>query len=159
MRHQGAAAGSQFDQSQHGWRTDRLPYRRRPQPEQFAEHLAHLGRGDEIALAHERIARNVIAVLGMRQAQLHVTPDRHRPGRLDELLDFGLERRIFAHGLPSIGFGIWFDMVRRHATTIMIAPAMIIGTDNSMPMVSPPHKNPSCGSGSRKNSPTMRPRP
>jgi hypothetical protein len=33
---------------------------------------------------------------------------------------------------------------------------MIIGTDNSIPMVSPPHKNPSCGSGSRKNSLAMR---
>ena len=39
--------------------------------EQFAEHLADLGRGGEIALAAERIARHVVAVLGMRQAQLH----------------------------------------------------------------------------------------
>ena len=36
---------------------------------------------------------------------------------------------------------------------------MIIGTDNSIPMVSPPHKNPSCGSGSRKNSPVIRANP
>ena len=31
-------------------------------------------------------------------------------------------------------------------------PARISGTDSSMPMVRPPHRNPSCGSGSRKNS-------
>ncbi len=80
IRHHGAAAGSELDQPQQRWRIDRLPYRRRPQPEQFAEHLAHFGRGGEVALASQRIARNIIAVLGMRQAQFHVAPDRHRPG-------------------------------------------------------------------------------
>src|SRR5205807_8551130 len=56
----GAAAGPKFDQSQQRWRAHRLPHRGHPQPEQFAEHLAHLGRGREIALASQRIARNVI---------------------------------------------------------------------------------------------------
>jgi len=78
IRHHGAAAGAEFDQPQHRRRPDCLPYRSRPQTEQFAEHLADLGRGGEIALAAERIARHVIAVLGMHQAQLHVSPDRHR---------------------------------------------------------------------------------
>jgi hypothetical protein len=32
-------------------RAHRLPHRRRPQPEQLAEHLADFGRGGEIALA------------------------------------------------------------------------------------------------------------
>ena len=35
-------------------------------------------------------------------------------------------------------------------------PASIIGSDSSMPMVSPPQRKPSCGSGSRKNSQTKR---
>ena len=59
----------------------------------------------------------------------------------------------------EIGFCICSGALRRHAITIRMAPAMIIGTDSSIPMVSPPHKNPSCGSGSRKNSPVMRARP
>ena len=100
VRHHGAAAGPELDQPQHRRRADRFPNRCRPQAEQFAEHLAHFGCGNEIALATQRIARHVIAVLGMRQAQLHISPHRHRTGRFDQLLDLGLQRRIFGHGLP-----------------------------------------------------------
>jgi hypothetical protein len=90
--HHGAAAGSEFDQPQHRRRTDRLPDRGGPQTEQFTEHLADFGRGGEIALASQRIARHVIAVLRMHQAQFHVAPDRHRPGRFDQLPDLGVQR-------------------------------------------------------------------
>ena len=41
--------------------------------------------------------------------------------------------------------GAW----RRH---MMARPASISGSDSSMPMVSPPQRKPSCGSGSRKSS-------
>ena len=40
-----------------------LPGRGGPQPDQLAEHLADLRRGDEVALGAERIARHVVAVL------------------------------------------------------------------------------------------------
>ena len=46
--------------------------------------------------------------------------------------------------------------LRRHAAMMNARPARIMGTDNSIPIVSPPHRNPSCGSGSRKNSLVMR---
>ena len=101
IRHHGAAAGAEFDQPQHRRRADRLPHRRRPQPEQFAEHLAHLGRRSEIALAPQGIARDVVAVLRMQQAQLHVAPDRHRSRRLDQFSDLAQQRRKFgAHVQP-----------------------------------------------------------
>ena len=100
VRHHGAAAGAEFDQPQQGRLADRAPHRGRPQAEQLAEHLADFRRGGEIALAPERIARDVIAVLRMQQAQLHVTPDRHRAGRLDQLLDLVLQRRKLGHYVP-----------------------------------------------------------
>ena len=56
IRHHCAAARPEFDQPQQRRRPDRLPHRGRPQPEQFAEHLADFGRGGEIALAAQGIA-------------------------------------------------------------------------------------------------------
>jgi hypothetical protein len=100
VRHHGAAAGSELDQPKRRGRTDHLPNRGSPQAEQLAEHLADLGGGDEVALAAERIARDIVAVLGMHQAQLHIAPHRHRSGRFDEPLDLRLQRRNFGHSLP-----------------------------------------------------------
>src|SRR6185437_12499039 len=157
--HHGAAAGPEFDQPQQGRRPHRLPHRGRPQPKQFAEHLAHFGRGGEIALASERIARHVIAVVGVRQAQFHVAPDRHRSRRVDQPPEFDEQWRSLGHGVLSAEFDSGFGIPRRHATTIMTTPAMTIGADSNMPMVSPRHKNPSCGSGSRNNSPVIRAQP
>ena len=80
VRHHRAAAGPELDQPEQRRRAHRPPERGRPQPEQFAEHLADFGGGGEVAFAPERVARNIVAVLGMHQAQFHVTPYRHRAG-------------------------------------------------------------------------------
>src|SRR6202022_213595 len=64
---------------------------------------AYFGGGGEIALAPQRVAGDIIAVFGMREAQFHITPDRHRSGRRDQLLDLGLQRRIVGHGLSCCG--------------------------------------------------------
>ena len=82
VEHHGAAAGAELDQPHILRLSHPVPGRRRPQAEQLAEHLADLGRGDEIAAAAERIARRVVAVHRMAEAQLHVLPHRHRPGQL-----------------------------------------------------------------------------
>ncbi len=66
------------------------PHRGQPYSDQLAEHLADLGRGDEVAVAAQRIAVDVIAVLGVRQAQPHIVGDGHRPGGGNEPADFAL---------------------------------------------------------------------
>ena len=148
IEHHGAAAGAELDQP-HVLRLSHLmPGRRRPQTEQLAEHLADLRRGDEIAVAAERIARRVVAVHRMAEAQLHVLPHRHRPGQRDAPADFGFERRGRHVQARSGG--------RFSAAAMKAKPVSISGTDSSMPMVNPPQRNPSCGSGSRKNSQTIR---
>ena len=85
----------------------------------------------------------------MAEAQLHVLPHRHRPGQRDAPADFGFERRDDAmFRLRSGG--------RCSAAAMKAKPVSISGTDSSMPMVNPPQRNPSCGSGSRNNSQTIR---
>ena len=91
--HQGAASGAELDDADIFRRAHLLPDRAHPQPDQLAEHLADLGRGDEIAAGAERIAIDVIAVLRMRQAQPHIFGNRHRSGDADQPADFVIERR------------------------------------------------------------------
>jgi hypothetical protein len=93
VKHHGAAARAKLDQPHVLRLAHLLPHRSRPQPDQLAEDLAHLRRGDEIAGATERIAGHVVAVLGMGEAQRHELPHRHRPGKRDAPADFGFERR------------------------------------------------------------------
>ena len=48
---------------------------------------------------------------------------------------------------------------RRIATAMRTMPASISGSDSSIPMVSPPQRKPSCGSGSRNSSQNERAMP
>ena len=80
VEHHGAAAGAKLDQAHILRRAHLPPDRGGPQPDQLAEHLADLGRGDEVAVGAERVARHVVAVVGMGEAQRHELPDRHRAG-------------------------------------------------------------------------------
>ncbi len=73
-----------------------LPHRRCPEADQLAENLADLGRRDEVSRAAERIAGHVIAMHGMRQAQRHELPHRHRACESDAPADFSFEWR--GHG-------------------------------------------------------------
>ena len=61
VEHHGAAAGPELDQADVLGRAHRPPGRRRPQPDQLAEHLADLGRRGEVAAGAERVAGRVIA--------------------------------------------------------------------------------------------------
>jgi hypothetical protein len=92
--HHGAAAGPELDETHVLGLAHQPPHGSGPQPDQLAEHLAHLRRGDEIAVAAERIARRVIAALGMREAERHELPHRHRPGERDAVANVGFERRV-----------------------------------------------------------------
>ena len=88
IEHHGAAAGTELDQAHVLRRAHQPPGRGRPQADQLAEHLADLGRGDEVAVGAERIAGDVVAVLRMGEAQRHVLRDRHRAGGRDAAADF-----------------------------------------------------------------------
>ena len=59
-----------------------------------------------------------------------------------------LERGNLRHVRRAVSF--------RMAAAMSAMPASINGSDSSVPIVSPPHKKPSCGSGSRKCSPIER---
>ena len=73
--HHRAAAGPAFDQQKGVWTTETGPGRGDPGTEKFAEHLAHLGRGDEIAGPAERIATRIIAVLAIVECEVPVAVD------------------------------------------------------------------------------------
>ncbi len=104
----------------------------RPQPEQFAEHLADLGRGDEVAARAERIARDVVAVVRMGQAHRHELPDRDRSGALNALSDFNFERRL-GHGADFRRWACRPAMVGCFSAKAMKPkPASISGIERSM---------------------------
>src|SRR5207248_11499599 len=116
---------------------------------ELAEHLAHFWRGDEIARRAERIARDVIAVLRMAQAKLHIAVDRDRPIDSDDAADLGFERRHCAAGAAFRGG-------RRNAIQMSAIPNTNSGSDSTIPMVKPPHRKPSWASGSRNSSANQR---
>ena len=153
IEHHRAATGAELDQLDTLRRPHRPPDRRCPQPDQLAEHLADLRSGGEIARGSERIVRRVVAMLGMGEAERHVLRDRHRAAALDAPANLRRERYdVFRH---HVGFRCWLRM----AAAIRATPASSKGTDSSVPMVSPPHRNPSCGSGSRNSSQIARATP
>src|SRR5262249_46538557 len=119
-----------------------------PQAEQLAEHLADLGRRGEVAGGAERVAPRVVAALGIVEAKLHVVRHRHRAADCNAPPNLRLKRDSVRHVRGTVSF--------RMAAAMRMIPASINGTDNSVPMVDPPHRNPSWGSGSRKCSPIER---
>src|SRR5690348_11411582 len=54
---------------------------------QFPEHLADLGSGDEIASGTDWPTRRVVAVTRMAEAQAHIGRERHRSRRFDLRVD------------------------------------------------------------------------
>src|SRR5690606_17249948 len=90
--HQRSASGPDLRQHRAFRRTASLPGRIEPYADEFAEHLAHLRRGDEITLPPERFARRVIAVLRVEQALRHIFGHADRARRPDQLLQSFLER-------------------------------------------------------------------
>src|SRR5215468_69038 len=145
VHHHGAAAGTELDQRDRVGRSYRLPHIGGPQADQFAEHLTDLRRRDEIAGPAEWSAAVVVAVLRIVEAYLHKLGNRDWSYPCDAPANFHVERgAIFRHH----EWAGW----RRSAKVMSNTPAMNSGRQSSMPMVMPPHRKPSCGSGSRKNS-------
>ena len=83
VRHQRAAPRAELDERERAGRPI-APDLDRPQAEEFAEHLADLRRGDEIARRAERIAGRVVAMHRMAEAERHVALDRDRAVGGDE---------------------------------------------------------------------------
>ena len=86
IRHQGAAAGPELDQQAGVGPAEVRPGPGEPEPHELAEHLADLGRGDEVAGGAERIVPGVVAERRMGQRERHEARGRDRAGAPD-LLD------------------------------------------------------------------------
>ena len=93
-----------------------LPHRAHPQADQFAEHLADLRRGDEVAGTPERIARGVIAVRAVGEAQPHVFADRHGTGGMNAPANFDFQRRLLVHHNVSCAYTGATPSVRSRAS-------------------------------------------
>jgi len=79
IAHQSAAARAKLDHAHRIGPPHRRPHFRRPQADEFAEHLRDFRRGGEIAVGPERVARHVVAVLRIGERELHEALDRDRP--------------------------------------------------------------------------------
>ena len=122
----------------------------RPQPDQFAEHLADLRGGDEIAGARRTAcAASNNHARGRRGRSSMKSRPGIGPVARDPAADFGRPA-----GCAPRSWAAVMDAPAGAAAQRPISPtpAMNSGTHSSMPMVSWPHRKPSCGSGSRKNS-------
>ena len=101
-----------------------------PEPDDLAEHLADLGRRDEVAAAPERVAAGIVGGV----VQRHELGQRDRPVAFD------------APGKPRCQAAAHWRRTSRKS------PATISGRQSSCPIVTGPRMNPRCASGSRKSS-------
>ena len=125
--HQRAATGADLGDRHWQGFSARPPRLDEPDGDKFAEHLADLGGGDEVALGAERLARRVVAVVGVEQADRHVVRDRDRSGGADQAGD------LFAEAVHAAERATC-DLARQIAQK----PKSTIGADSTMPMVSQP---------------------
>ena len=146
VAHQRASPGAEFDKAHRIGRAHARPHFSRPKPDQLAEHLGYFRRGGEIARRAEWIPVHVIAEIRMGERQLHVLLDRDRSVLGDHRPDFIEELR---HG----------EIPRRKLHASIPMPAMMSGSERTMPIVSPRPRSSRRGSGSRKNSLKMRAAP
>lgn len=77
-----------------------------PQPDEFAEHLADFGRGDEIAVRTQGIAAGIIARVGLA----HILRETDRTGFADQAAQgisqcFGPGARFGGRAIFRFGFG------------------------------------------------------
>src|SRR5438132_2553753 len=146
--HHDAAAWPELDQAELSRRPRRPPGRGRPQTDKLAEHLTDLGSRRKVARRAERVARRVVTPFGMGETKLHVLRHAHRAADRNTPANIRFERGNLHHVRRTAPL--------RKAAAMSAMPASINGTDSSVPMVKPPHRNPSWGSGSRNCSQTDR---
>jgi hypothetical protein len=96
--HQRAAAWAELGEHEASRRAHCLPDDDCPDADQLAEHLAHLRRRDEVAVAAERLTPHVIAVDRIGEAGFHILRDGHRTVGTDARDEFLAER---AHGVAG----------------------------------------------------------
>ena len=137
---QRAASGAEFHQPNRVRRTHRPPDLDAPRADQFAEHLADLRRGGEVAGGAERIAGRVVAVFRMSERFGHVVGQAQRAALGDSPAQ---QRRQLRHAA---------ERRRRAARSTNHRPISSIGSDSSWPMVRPCMMKPRCASGSRNSS-------
>ena len=130
IRHHRAAAGSDFRDRDRFRRSVPAPGLEQEHADEFAEQLADLGRGDEIAALSERLARAVVAMFRICEAEREIVGDADRARCQDERLDLVAERR--GHRRPLRRALAW------RARRIAQRPRPTIGSDRSMPIVSQP---------------------
>ena len=82
--HQRAAPRSKLGDDHRGL-AHGLPDCGGPDAKQLAEHLADLGRGDEVAVSSDRLPRRVIAGTAVGEAGLHIVMHADRPVTGDPL--------------------------------------------------------------------------
>ena len=116
------------------------PNRHRPNPDQLAKHLADLGSGGEISRFADGRARRIVAMLRVREAQLHVFGH----GETSETFQATPQLHLKRHDAGKAQDGTAFRLT---AKAIRSAPTSISGKDRSIPIVKPPQRNPSCTSG------------
>src|SRR5690606_7431504 len=126
--HHRAAARADLGNDGWPWGAAGLPGRVEPYRNQLAEHLAYLRRGREVALGAEGIARRVVAMLRIEEAERHVIGHAHRTCGFDEAAYL---LRKLAHVSWPAGAGL-------RAVSIAHNPAATIGRESTMPMVSHP---------------------
>ncbi len=93
VAHQRAASGAKLDETQRRRRAHLLPDDGAPQPDDLSEHLADLGRRDEIAAAADGRLASVVAMLGILQARLHVVGNADRSVARDARRELRSQRR------------------------------------------------------------------
>ena len=127
VAHQHAAAGPQLCQEYRIRPADPLPQIGTPQPDQFAENLADLGRGREVARRSDRVAPRIVPGLGVVQRHGHVGGNRQRALGANPPDD--LVGDFLAHDRAGMG--------ARSAQAMIRMPATNNGIDNSWPIVVP----------------------
>ena len=101
IAHQRAASRPQLDEPHGLRRAHLLPDDGTPQPDELAEHLADLRRGDEVAGAADGGLPAVVAVLGILQAGLHVVVDADRAVARDARREFSRQWPLRLRGRRS----------------------------------------------------------
>ena len=121
VAHQHAAAGPQLCQDYRIRPADPLPQLGAPQPDQFAENLADLGRGREIARRSDRAAPRIVPALGVVQRHGHIGRNSQRALGANPPDD--LVGDFLAHDRAGTG--------ARSAQAMIRTPAISKGIDNS----------------------------
>ena len=101
VRHQRSPAGAQLHQRDGQGAPKVPPSLQQPGADQFAEQLADLRGGGEVAVRAQRVAGCVVTVPGVAETQRHVAAERNRPLGGDHLAQDALKRCHF-HAGPVI---------------------------------------------------------